>query len=278
MRILHFALLLTTALMCLASSATGQVAELPATSISPFSIGETHTFQSSILEEERKLNVYLPTSYHPDSTKTYPVIYLLDGSGNEDFIHVAGLVQFLSFSWIDIMPESIVVGIANVDRKRDFTSPSSNEKDNEFLPTNGGAGAFTLFIRNEVKPLIEKAYPTNGENSIIGQSLGGLFVTETLFIEPSLFDNYFIVSPSLWWDDESLLGAEPINLDNVKSVHIAVGAEGNQMERVARELHVKLMAKRPETMKLSFDYLPQKTHGDVLHAALLEGFERVFGK
>jgi len=271
-------LLVTAIFLCFANVATAQNMAIPKASTAPFSIGETHTFQSAILGEERKLNIYLPTSYDPDSAKTYPVIYLLDGSRDEDFIHVAGLVQFLSFSWIDIMPESIVVGIANVDRKRDFTAPSNNEKDNEYLPTNGGAGAFTKFIREEVQPLIEKRYPTSGERSIIGQSLGGLFATETLFIEPSLFDNYFIVSPSLWWDDESLLGASPINLDNVKSVHIAVGAEGDQMERVARELHVKLMAKRPETMKLSFDYLPEKTHGDVLHAALLEGFEQVYGK
>ncbi|MFK8055969.1 MAG: alpha/beta hydrolase [Saprospiraceae bacterium] len=264
-------------LLCL-STATAQSTQAPTVATTPFAIGETHTFQSTILSEERKLNVYLPASYHPDSAATYPVIYLLDGSRDEDFIHVAGLVQFLSFSWINIVPESIVVGIANVDRKRDFTSPSNNEKDNEFLPTNGGAGAFTRFLADEVQPLIKKTYNVSEERTLIGQSAGGLFATETLFIEPDLFDHYFIVSPSLWWNDESLLGADPVSLENVKSVHVAVGAEGDEMERVARELHVKLMARKPETMKLSFDYLPEKTHGDVLHAALLEGFERVFGK
>jgi predicted alpha/beta superfamily hydrolase len=244
----------------------------------PFSIGTTHTFQSAVLNEERKLNVYLPASYHPDSAKSYPVIYLLDGSGDEDFIHVAGLVQFLTFPWIDLMPESIVVGIANVDRRRDFTSPSDNEQDNIDLPTNGGAGAFTRFLREEVQPLIEATYPTIDDKSLIGQSLGGLFATEILFIEPSLFDHYYIVSPSLWWNDESLLGANPINLDVVKSVHVAVGAEGDLMERMARELHVKLMGRKPETLELSFSYFPERVHGDVLHAALLEAFERRYGK
>lgn len=265
-------------LLCLTNFASAQNAELPTTTTAPFSIGTTHTFQSSILQEERKLNVYLPASYHPDSAKAYPVIYLLDGSRDEDFIHVAGLVQFLSFSWINLMPESIVVGIANVDRKRDFTSPSDNERDNAELPTNGGAGAFTQFLSKEVQPLIESTYPTVDDKTLIGQSLGGLFATETLFIEPSLFDHYYIVSPSLWWNDESILGADPINLDVVKSVHIAVGAEGEVMERTARELHVKLMRRRPETLELSFDYLPERTHGDVLHAALMEAFEQVFGK
>ena len=34
---------------------------------------------------------------------------------------LAALPAASSFSWINLLPESIVVGIANVDRKRDFT-------------------------------------------------------------------------------------------------------------------------------------------------------------
>ena len=58
----------------------------------------------------------------------------MDGSKDEDFIHISGIVQFGSFSWINMLPESIVVGIANVDRKRDFTYPSSVEIDKKELP------------------------------------------------------------------------------------------------------------------------------------------------
>ena len=94
-----------------------------------FTIGKTVKIKSKILNENRELNIYLPASYNLDSLKTYPVIYLLDGSKDEDFIHISGIVQFGSFSWINMLPESIVVGIANVDRKRDFTYPSKNELD-----------------------------------------------------------------------------------------------------------------------------------------------------
>ena len=82
-----------------------------------FSIGKIETIQSKVLDEERTINVYLPDGYSPDSARFYPVIYLLDGSANEDFIHVSGLVQFLQM--IGSIPPAIVVGIANVDRKRD---------------------------------------------------------------------------------------------------------------------------------------------------------------
>ena len=110
-----------------------------------FSIGKTISIHSSVLKEERVLNVYLPQDYSADGSKTYPVIYLLDGSKDEDFIHIAGIVQFGSFSWINMLPETIVVGIANVDRKRDFTYPSQNTLDQEEFPTSGKSARFIQF-------------------------------------------------------------------------------------------------------------------------------------
>ena len=127
-----------------------------------FSIGDTLKFNSKILNEERTLNIYLPESYHQSENKNlYPVIYLLDGSKDEDFIHIAGLVQFGSFSWINMIPETIVVGIANVDRKRDFTYHTDIKELKEEFPTTGKSEAFISFIESELKPLIKKSYRIN---------------------------------------------------------------------------------------------------------------------
>ncbi|MEL6988820.1 MAG: alpha/beta hydrolase-fold protein, partial [Bacteroidota bacterium] len=182
----------------------------------PFSIGETIDFHSKILNENRSINIYLPLSYQEDSSKTYPVIYLLDGSKDEDFIHISGLVQFCSFSWINIIEESIVVGISNVDRKRDFTYPSNVAIDQKEFPTSGKSKFFIQFIKEELQKLIEHKYRVSDSKTLIGQSLGGLLATEILFKEPSLFDNYIIVSPSLWWDDEALLNYK---IENAKKVN-----------------------------------------------------------
>ena len=102
-----------------------------------FTIGKTFKIKSQLLGESRDLNIYLPLGYTQDSLKTYPVIYLLDGSKDEDFILVSGIVQFGSFSWINIIPETIIVGIENLDRKRDFTYPSQNKLDQNEFPTSG---------------------------------------------------------------------------------------------------------------------------------------------
>jgi len=242
----------------------------------PLSIGEKIEFQSKTLNESRILNIYLPNGYSKDSLKTYQVIYLLDGSIDEDFIHISGLVQFGSFSWINMIPESIVVGISNVDRKRDFTFPTNNKKDKEDFPTTGKSEAFIKFIKNEVQPLVGKRYKTNSIKTVIGQSLGGLLATEILFKNPNLFDNYIIASPSLWWDDESLLKYKPNVYTFKKSIFIAVGKEGKVMERNAKELYDKLEVQKKENTNLYFEFFKEQNHGDVLHLAVYRAFEKIF--
>lgn len=244
----------------------------------PFVIGETVQFHSSVLSEDRNLNIYLPRGYHPDSVQTYPVIYLLDGSADEDFIHIAGLVQFLSFSWINSIPETIVVGVVNVDRKRDFTFPTTVEQDQLDYPTTGSSGKFIQFLDQELMPYIEKNYKVNSQKTIIGQSLGGLLVSEILFENPNLFDNYFIISPSLWWDNGSLLSRN-INPDIAgKKIYIAVGNEGKEMVIPAEKFYKMLEKYDASDTELYFQYFKNKTHGDVLHQAVYDGFEIVFSE
>ncbi len=248
----------------------------PSPAASPLAIGERLELHSKVLREKRVLNVYLPYGYSPDSLKRYPVIYLLDGSLNEDFLHIAGLVQFGSFSWINMLPETIVVGIANVDRKKDFTFPTALAEHRQQFPTSGQSAPFIDFIALEVQPLIENRYRTDTVKTIIGQSLGGLLATEILFKYPGMFNNYIIISPSLWWDNESLLAYTPRPGGRVKSVYIAVGREGEIMEREAQELHKKLDVMGNERPRLIFKFFPEQNHGDILHLAAYDAFARIF--
>ena len=241
-----------------------------------FSIGKSIKIESKILDEIRDLNIYLPLNYSASSLKTYPVVYLLDGSKDEDFIHISVIVQFGSFSWINMLPESIVVGIGNVDRKRDFTSPSQNKLDQKEFPNSGKSDKFIRFLQDEVQTYVESNYRTNDIKTIIGQSLGGLLATEILLKKPELFDNYIIVSPSLWWNDEKLLQTNPKPYDSNKSIYIAVGKEGATMERTTKELYNKLNKNKNENTTLFFKFMKNKTHGDVLHNAVYNAFELIF--
>jgi len=203
-------------------------------------IGDRLEIWSETLQENRVLNIYLPEAYHPDSSSTYPLIVLLDGGMDEDFLHVAGIAQFAHFPWVSGMPASIIVGIENTDRKRDFTSPSEYKLDQKELPSSGGSAAFIQFIQEEMLPLLHQTYPIADKSTIIDQSLGGLLATEILFKHhPSIFDNYIIVSPSLWWDDERLLSANDLQFAPVSSVFIAGGKEGEIMQHPPRNFFKK---------------------------------------
>lgn len=250
----------------------------------PFVLGVIDEIQSKELNEKRVLNIYLPEGYSDEDATKYPVIYLLDGSADEDFIHISGLVQFNSFEWINQVPKSIVVGIATVDRRRDFTFPTTIETDKKRFPTAGHSDKFIAFIEKELQPFIDKKYKTTESKTIIGQSLGGLLETEILLKKPALFNKYVIVSPSLWWNNGSLLSLDSeILKDNFKQqteIYIAVGKEGLTPTEIPRVMEVdanvlaeKIKASKSKNIKVYFDYLPAENHATILHPAVSNSFK-----
>lgn len=244
-----------------------------------FTIGETVQFKSTVLNENRTLNVYLPAGYQDSLRKQYPVIYLLDGSADEDFIHIAGLVQFGNFPWVNLLPESIVVGIANTDRRRDMTWPTRNAKDKADNPSSGGSDKFIRFIETELQPFIRSHYAVNDTATLIGQSLGGLLATEILFKKPDLFTHYVIVSPSLWWDDESLLAVAPRPATTVQTVYVTAGAEEPPvMVRDAKALAKILRRTSSGRMRVIFRIAKGQDHGNILHLSVYDAFLEIFKK
>lgn len=253
----------------------------------PFVLGYVETLRSKILGEDRTLNIYLPEGYDPNSKEGYPVVYLLDGAADEDFIHVAGLYQFNNFSWINRVPKSILVGIANTNRQRDLSYPTRIEAFNKRFPTAGGSANFISFIEKELQPYIAKRYQTNMDKTIIGESLGGLLATEILFKKPSLFNRYIITSPSLWWDNGSLLDMKPELLApgfaQKTDIYIGVGKEGltpidppRVMEVDANLLADKINKAKNKNLTVYFDYLPQEDHATIGHIAVFNALRLLY--
>ncbi len=253
----------------------------------PFVLGKIETIHSSILNEQRILNIYLPFGYSPTDTISYPVVYLLDGSAEEDFIHVSGLYQFYSFPWIQRVPKSIVIGIANVDRKRDFTSASVIPEEINNYKTAGHSDKFISFIKNELQPFIIKNYKCSNDKTIIGESLGGLLATEILLYHPELFNRYIIVSPSLWWNDGAFIKETNNRLKNNiipdKKVYFGVGKEGLAPSSIPHVMEVdinllvdKLKGYKIQHLEVMFDYLPNENHGTIFHQAVLNSLSFIY--
>ena len=244
--------------------------------VEPLVIGESFTIVSEVLGEQRRINVYAPAAYEASENERFPVLYMPDGGIGEDFLHIAGLVQISSLN--GTMRPFLLVGIENTERRRDMTGPTSTEQDREIAAQIGGSAAFRSFIRDELMPAINAAYRTTGETAIVGESLAGLFVVETLLVEPQLFNTYIAIDPSLWWDGErlvdtavSLLGEQP---DLRRSLYLAVGNQAEITQAAGRL--ASLLRDGAPNVELTFAELPEETHLTVYHPAALAGFRKVF--
>ncbi|MGA7836639.1 MAG: alpha/beta hydrolase-fold protein [Ignavibacteriaceae bacterium] len=202
-------------------------------------IGTIDTVYSKILNEKREVWVYIP--HHlidntlTDSKLYYPVLYLLDG--NWHFPSVVGIIQQLSYvSGNSICPEMIVVGIANTDRVKDFTPT----RDNNFSPTSGGNEKFISFIEKELIPYIEAAYPVAPYRMLIGHSLGGLAVINTLINHTDLFNAYVSIDPSMQWNNLTSLKEAEKKLSEKKFTNAGLFlAIANSMEKNMDTIKVK---------------------------------------
>lgn len=170
--------------------------------LQPIVMGHVDTVYSEVLKEKRPILIYSPTYDSVYFGKpAYPVLYVLDGDGY--FASLVTTIQQLSVHNSNtIFPQMVIVGIPNLPgkRNRDLT-PSPNSMD----PKSGGGEAFTTFLGNELIPYVDEHYATAPYRTLIGHSLGGLMVINTLLKHPSLFNAYVALDPSMSYDQGNLL-------------------------------------------------------------------------
>jgi uncharacterized protein len=249
----------------------------PLSQAAPLTVGDTFTIESKTLGERRRINVYAPPPYTQSTNLRLAVLYMPDGGIGEDFLHVAGLVQVLVGN--QSMRPLLLVGIENTERRRDLTGPTRNAEDLKIAPRVGGSAAFRRFIRSELMPAINARYRTAPEAAIIGESLAGLFVVETLIFEPDLFDTYIAVDPSLWWNQAGLIGeaARPgaLTFERRKTLYLA-SSRDDELARSTERLAALLRARAPANLQWHYEPMPTETHGTIYHPAALAALRRLF--
>jgi predicted alpha/beta superfamily hydrolase len=271
-------LMVAALLSVLSSTATaqGNVGK-PADAATPLALGETFTITSKVLGERRRINVYAPPGFTADSGARLPVLYMPDGGLGEDFPHVAGLIQVSVVS--GMMRPFLLVGIENTERRRDMTGPTDSDEDKRIAVRVGGSAVFRRFIRTELMPQVRRRYRTTDETAIVGESLAGLFVVETLFLEPDLFDTYLAFDPSLWWNRRSLVNDASVRLRSwpgaAKTLYLANSAEPEMVELTGRLAEV-LQQGGVAGLTWHYDPLPAETHATIYHPAALRAFRALF--
>jgi len=236
------------------------------------SIGQQYSIHSKILNENRTYQVYLPQSYNWAQDRKYPVLFVLDGESS--FIGTVGAVSSLSAA--GEIPELIVVAINSTIRIRDFTQ---TDWSSHWIG-GGGAKNFKSFLSQELIPEIEKKYRTNGYRILSGHSAGGQFALYTLTSEPSLFNAYFVTSPSLDWDDglpQKSLEESFIHTGSLKAFLYFAWADDfdSALERDLKLLNT-IETKSPKNFRSFCKGYPSETHMSSQFVAQIDAIRKLY--
>lgn len=218
------------------------------------------------LGEIRTINVWTPPGYS-QSTEAYPVMYMPDGGIKEDFPHIANTMADLIRK--GSMPPMILVGIENTQRRRDLTGPTQVKKDKKIAPVVGGSEKFRAFIDEELFPVINKQYRTTDAKGIIGESAAGLFIVETFFLKPDMFDYYIAMDPSLWWNDHELVRKAKDYLAKMPSSTVRLWFAGSSEKGISKrtkELAAILESEKPAHIIWKYSDEPDEQHSTIYRA------------
>ena len=279
--------ILLISLLCLSLWVKGQSGP------QPIILGRVDTVYSEILKERRPILVYTPGFDTVYFTKPqYPVLYVLDGDGY--FNGLVTMIQHLSqHNGNTLVPQMIIVGIPNTrgHRTRDLTAIKGTQD-----PTSGGGENFTSFLEKELIPYIDKNYATAPYRTFMGHSLGGLLVMNTLLKHPNLFNAYVAMEPSMFFDNDVLLG----HVDGIlrqkdfkgKSLFLAIantmnpGMDTTQVRtdttmithhiRSILKLKDKLQQHPANNLRWSYKYYPDDDHPSVTLIAEYDGLRFIF--
>lgn len=186
----------------------------------PFTLPNTQYWdmRSTAANREYRIFAYKPSDAPPP--EGYPVIYLLDGNALFATMVDAVRAQSRIQKKTGVSP-AVVIGIGypsdalfDVSRYYDYTMPTPPDQlisgpEGKPWPELGGVDAFTAFIEQDLKPEVERKFPIDlDRQAVLGHSLGGLFVLQTLFDRPDMFQTYAAGSPSMHWNKPFMTEAE----------------------------------------------------------------------
>jgi predicted alpha/beta superfamily hydrolase len=160
---------------------------------------------------------------------------------------------------------------------------SSSDKDGH--DGQGGADAFRSFIADEVIPFVAANYPVSNDRTFIGHSYGGMFGTYVLLTRPDMFGRYVIISPSLWFDNASILKVES-QLASRQTIRartfFGIGsletqtATGAPMVQQLTHFTKTLKEQRNAGLEVTFNVFPGETHESIFPGAVTRGLLTVF--
>lgn len=152
--------------------------------ISRITLGVNHTIKSSILNQDRIIQIYTPDGYL-DSNQEYPVLYIIDGQ----WYFLSGVAIQKALRTPGAIPEMIVVGINTANPLRQTLFGDENEK-------------FTNFLVKEVVHYVDANYRTSDERVIFGWEAAAYYLSELILQKSATFDGAIITDGGYASEDQ----------------------------------------------------------------------------
>jgi uncharacterized protein len=129
-------------------------------------------------------------------------------------------------------------------------------------------------------PKIESEFRTNGFRILSGHSASGQFVMYTLSSEPSLFNAYVALSPSLNWDNELPRRSLDESFTHTDSLHaflyFAWADDFEEALAQDQRLAETLRTKSPKGFRWVAKGFPDETHGSIALLAHIDAVRQLF--
>ncbi|MFJ4255082.1 alpha/beta hydrolase-fold protein [Microbacterium sp. NPDC090003] len=237
---------------------------------------------TSAAGRDYKISVALPANYD-ETGDPYRVLYVTDA--NAEFGIAVETARLNA-------PGTMVVGIGYDDPGQGFAA-SGVRRTLDLTPTEitadvptGGAPEFLDFLRSELVPQIESEFHADpADRALMGHSFGGLFATYALLHNDGLFHRFVIASPSIWWDDRTILDMEADYAETHDAldarVFLSVGeleetTSGFPMTSDMTNLARTLQSRDYDRLELGATVFPDETHLSVIGAAFSRGLRFVY--
>jgi len=219
---------------------------------SEISIGNEYIINSLILDQERKIQVYLPDSYE-SSDERYPTLYIVDGQ----WFFSNGVAIQKTLRTPDHLPEMIVIGI-------------QNEKPSRLTLFYEEQDKYLAFIEDELIDFVDKTFRTNKKRVLFGWENGAIFSCVAFFDKSQLFDGA-IISNGGNPDEKLIDDFNNLNLDQDKYLYIANSDKDIYTISYSEGFAAVLSKNQPKNVIWKYEKFNNEVHESLAYVAMYHG-------
>jgi len=214
-------------------------------------VGINYTIKSSILNQDRAIQIYVPDGYS-DSTREYPVLYILDGQ----WYFLSGVAVQAAMKTPRAIPEMIVVGITTSNPSRTKLFGDENE-------------TFTDFLVEEVIHHVDSNYRTSDERVIFGWEAAAYYLSNLILQKSEIFDGAIITNGG-YASEEIVKG-----FTSEKDIYLFIANSKKDIYYInaTEAFHEVLKDNAPKNLAWKYRLFNDEVHESLGHLAMYKGLK-----